>query len=485
MSTKSNKFFFMRDKDIAIVNDNVDNIIEKARNKEIQIIEPHLDEFTKVKNVILNFIKKEKRIIYGGYAWNALIKKVNPAESFYKPSDYTDVEFYSNKPIEDLKNLCDLLADKKFNFVQGKSAQHEDTYTIFVNFTAYCDISYMPSNIFYSIMTENIDGFRLIHPKFIMVDILRQFNDPLTSFWRLDKNIKRGKLMIKNYPLELNTTPHSVSKLKPKSLELIDVLIEYLTKSKSILFIGQTALNTYIRPNKDISKQSTDYDSTPFEIISTNLAHDCKHIYNILLKHFIELTKIGDFNDKLIFEQYYQFFQFTDKKAIFKYDGEIFLIIYGNNEKCIPYNEIKFNYKSKSYPIKIGTFNYIFMMNLIAFHQAYADKIKSLQALRDYNLYILLKSKNDFLEANNKTVLDPTIYEDFKINCLGDPISPMRKFMLSRRDRKLMPRSAIPPYDPEERRHNFPLDSYFFHNFSGNLINNPRDLIYNPKKDRE
>jgi hypothetical protein len=482
MSTKSNKFFFMRDKDINIVNDNVDNIIERARNREIQVIEPKLEEFNKVKSVIMDFIKKEKRIIYGGYAWNALIKKVNPSDSFYKSSDYTDVEFYSNKPIEDLKNLCDLLHDKKFKFVQGKSAQHEETYTIFVNFTAYCDISYMPSNIFYNIMTEPIDGYRLIHPKFIMIDILRQFNDPLTSFWRLDKNIKRGKLMIKNYPLELITVQHVAAKLNSKSLELIDYLFDFLTKSSSILFIGQIALGTYTHPNKDVSKQHIDYDQTPIELISTNLSNDIKNIYNLLIKYFLDQHKTNEFSDKIIFEQYYPFFQFTDKKAIFKYNGETFLIIYGNNEKCIPFNNIQLKYKSSSYPIKIGTFNFIFMINLIGFHQAYSDKNKSLQSLRDYNLYLLLKSRDDFLNQTNKTVLDQTIFEDFKINCLGDPISPMRKFMLSRNDRKLMPRSAIPPYNPEEKRDNFPFDSYFFYNCSGNIINNPKDFIFNPKK---
>ena len=55
--------------------------------------------------------------------------------------------------------------------------------------------------------------------------------------------------------------------------------------------------------------------------------------------------------------------------------------------------------------------------------------------------------------------------------------------MMSRRNRKLMPRSAIHPYDPEERRDNYPIDGYYFNNYSGNIINNPKDLIFNPKKD--
>ena len=80
-----------------------------------------------------------------------------------------------------------------------------------------------------------------------------------------------------------------------------------------------------------------------------------------------------------------------------------------------------------------------------------------------------------------KTVLDNTIYEDFKSECLGFPVSPARKFLLSRRDRKLMPKSAIQPYDPEERRNNYPTDIYSFENYSGNIINNSKNLVLKKK----
>ena len=145
--SKDKKILFMRNADIDIITKNVDSLIDKARLKEIQLIEPSLKEFNEVKTIILDYIKKEKRIIYGGYAWNTLIKKVNPSDAFYKDTDYTDVEFYSNNPIGDMKKLCDILYNKGYKYIRGSSAQHEETYNIAVNFQMYCDISYMPSNI--------------------------------------------------------------------------------------------------------------------------------------------------------------------------------------------------------------------------------------------------------------------------------------------------------------------------------------------------
>jgi hypothetical protein len=481
----SKKIHFMREKDISIVNENIDMIIDRARTKEIQLIEPTIDEFKKVREIILEFIKREKRIIYGGYAWDNLIKKINPNDSFYKETDYTDIEFYSNKPIEDMKKICDILYAKGFKFIQGKNAQHENTYTIFVNFTGYCDISYMPSNIFYSVMTETINGLKMIHPKFIFVDILRQFNDPMTSFWRLDKNIKRGKIMMKHYPLDFTSNIVKLSILSDQTLKLVNILLLLLINMETILFIGSIGYDTYINPNNDLLKQTTKYNNNPIEIISTNLKKDIDIIYNNIIKYYIDIKKPDDFNNKILVEQYYPFFQFTDKSVVFKHNGEIFLTVYGNNEKCIPYNDIKISLNTtelKLLQIKIGTFNFCFMYNLIKYHQAYADKNKNLLNYYDFIMAQMLEKRNIFLDKNNKTILDQTIFEDFKVNCLGIPISPNRKFMLSRRDRKLLPRSAVYPYDPEERKDNYDMNIYYFNNYSGNIINNPKDLVYNKNK---
>lgn len=485
----SKKIPFMRNIDIDIVNDNVDDIMEKARIKTIHCIEPTLNEFNNVKSIILEFIKKEKKIIYGGFAWNYLIKKINPSDAFYSNTSFTDVEFYSNKPIDDLKKLCDILYDNDFKFIQGKNAQHADTYTIFVNFIPYCDISYMPSNLYYTVMTENIDGFRLIHPKFIMVDLLRQFNDPLISFHRLDKNLKRGKLLIKNYPLELSTTQIIIPPLNANTIKLLYHLLPIVAKFKYIIFIGQIATNTFINPTQIIN-----YNSCPVEIISTNLIKDVENIYNSIYKYFIDDNNSNEFINNFLLEQYYPFFQFTDKKAVFKLNGEIFLTIYGNNQKCITYHNITINIpspsarapptegKNISFPIKISTFNFNFMMTLINFHHAISEKNKHNQHLLDYIMFQLITSRNKYLDNNKKTILDQTLFEDFKVDCLGDPVCPKRSFFLQIKNRNLMQKSSIHPYFPEEHRNNFSSDSYSFKNYSGNIINNPIDLIYNLKK---
>ena len=35
-----------------------------------------------------------------------------------------------------------------------------------------------------------VNNLNIAHPKFILIDIMRQYNDPMTSFWRV-KNLVR------------------------------------------------------------------------------------------------------------------------------------------------------------------------------------------------------------------------------------------------------------------------------------------------------
>jgi hypothetical protein len=44
-----------------------------------------------------------------------------------------------------------------------------------------------------------------------------------------------------------------------------------------------------------------------------------------------------------------------------------------------------------------------------------------------------------------------------------------------------MSKSAIQPYNPEEKQ-KFNIEIYNFDNYSGNIINNPRDLLFIKKQ---
>ena len=81
----------------------------KRRKKEL-LAKPTVNERKDVFFDILDFIKKKRRIVYGGYALHALITKKSNKDYIYTDLDFPDVEFYTPYFKEDIKELIDMLA---------------------------------------------------------------------------------------------------------------------------------------------------------------------------------------------------------------------------------------------------------------------------------------------------------------------------------------------------------------------------------------
>jgi hypothetical protein len=120
---------------------NLSSLEDNAKQIYLNNYEPTIKEIKSVYSDIMNFIKEKKRIIYGGYAQNELIKHKKKDDGFYKETDIADIEFYTPDPIGDTIDLVDLLYKKNYKYVEGKEGVHQETYKIFVNFINYCDIS--------------------------------------------------------------------------------------------------------------------------------------------------------------------------------------------------------------------------------------------------------------------------------------------------------------------------------------------------------
>ena len=97
-----------RKKDIKLLQEKLNDIIVKAKKKEVDILEPTLKEYKYIMNYLEEFIKRKNRIIYGGWAWHNLLILKNKNEHIYHKDriSYPDIEFYSPDPIGDLIEIC-------------------------------------------------------------------------------------------------------------------------------------------------------------------------------------------------------------------------------------------------------------------------------------------------------------------------------------------------------------------------------------------
>lgn len=437
--------------DIEHVKIDVSKIQEKALISFKTKYEPTFDEYKKVTEYILEFIKMKKRIIYGGYAQNKLIYVKNKDDIFYKSCDTPDIEFYSHEPIKDIVDLCDFLYDKKCKYTQGLQGMHVGTYKLFVNFENYCDISYMSKNICDNMRYIEIEGIRYAHPYFMYIDSYRIFTDPNSFSFRLDKSFNRYTRLYKYYPIiipENSKIKITITKTDPSTLSLLRKKI--IHKSKYII-VGKYAYNYYMHK---YDKKYIDIDY--YELIILDYDNEIQKIYK----------KINDIFDNITIKEYTPFFEFFGKRMEFYLNNKLILKVYDNNNRCIVN---RFSPKKKCY---FGT-NQLILLFLFS---NYNYSIINRDTINENNnllmIYNLIICKNKYLDSKNKTVLDNTPFEDFLIECNGIALDPRRESFLEKLNKKSQNKQISFRYEPSGKKINIP--NYNFANTSGNQIINKK-----------
>lgn len=452
-----------RVQDIESINKNIDTIKDNAVKEYKTVYEPTLKEISDVYLAIKNYIKKKEKVAYGGFAQNILLTSKNPNESFYKIidgayynwPDVADMEFYSTTPLKDVIELTDELHAMGFKYVEGKEGIHSETYKIFVNFINYCDISYMPSNIYNNMPIIKINGIKCAHPHFMMVDAYRVLTDPMTSYWRLEKSIKRFQILLKYYPIEQQLAEKKID-LK-SNIDVLKVIRKKIIHKSDLVIVGFYAFDYYVKKVSD----NLAINKYPFyEAISMHLEKDSKKALKILLHKF---------KNKITTKEFYPFFSFMDKRIEFYYDGYLVLRIFGNNQRCTVYN---YSEKKKT---NFGTYNLVFMYLLFNYFLAFILKDKTNTELYQILINKLYNSRNKYLNSKNLTVLDKSPFQDFTFKCHGVPIDLMRNALLRGLERKKQGKQMKFRYGPSGKPGK--IHNYQFSNSSGNQILNEKYLI--------
>ena len=456
------------------------NLIKQINYKKLKEFDPKLEEIEQVYKIIIDFIIEKKRKVYGGYALNMLLKQKDKSLAIYDDFELTqsDIEFYSSSPMEDLIELCNRIYSAGFKPVMGQEAQHKETYTIFVNYRLYCDITYMPNNIYRKSRFITIDDMNLIHPWFMMIDYFRMFTDPLTSYWRLEKHFERYKRVEKTYPLPLIQKALSLAPYKDKGIsEAMNLIFDYITDKQSVLLTGFYIYNYYLYQS-EYRKYNKNYDyiNIPYlEAYSTNYIQD-----GLDILEFIK-TMPESLSSRITHTEYYPFFQFYGYNFVLYYndgnDAIPILYFYSNNKKCIPYKQtdyIKFDNLNRMKPtintnkkINIGCFDQNILHTLIILVKVRVDDDNDWNDILYKYINCLVTFRNYYLEQNKKSIYDNTIFQGFVIDCMGETVLPDREQRLLGEVRKKLGKPYKYRYEPSVSK---PPGKYSFANASGNQI---------------
>lgn len=168
----------------------------------------NMPEIKKIMDIVEDFIRKKKLIVYGGTAQNNILPK---NDQFYDPNvDIPDYDFFSPTAMDDVKELADIYAKSGYIEVDAKSGMHAGTYKLFVNFIPTADITQMPKSIFHTLQKDalKIAGITYAPANFLRMGMYLELSRPDGDISRWEKVYKRLVLLNKHYPLSSKECSH-------------------------------------------------------------------------------------------------------------------------------------------------------------------------------------------------------------------------------------------------------------------------------------
>ena len=467
------------------------DIIKDAEMKAAEIMEPTIKERKEVMDVVKGFIRDKKRKVYGGTAMNEVIKIISVDDAIYSEHKFSDMEFYSTSPIVDTVELCNILYDKGYKYIRGKEAQHPETYSIFVNFVLYCDITYVPSRIYNAIKTIDIEGVKYVHPHFILIDQFRMLNNPICdAVFRWEKAFKRTYLLLKHYPFEYFEKPINLPPLASDIRSYIDkIKLDMMTSdiNRTCILGGFDAYNFFIgHAAKDRSAEKmarTNYSGNTNKLLGLKVQVPFVDIMSVdfskdVVKVFRYLQSIVKDKKLLTMDQYFPLFQFYGYTIVINYKNTPLVRLYDNSNKCIPNLLTTKGYMYVSYQFLLMTF----MMNKF---KAHIEKDKNMYFNYGIAISNLIKARNMYLTKNDLGVINNSVFGEFKVSCVGNPENPIRESFL--RIYKRIGKGKLPQftYEPErffektkEAQEKFSPEKCVYRNTSGNKIYNSKNYIF-------
>jgi hypothetical protein len=320
---------------------------------------------------------------------------------------------------------------------------------------------------------KEINGINYIHPFFMAIDYLRMITDPLASYWRIEKSLKRMVLLQKHYPLPKVDKPIQIINSEPILDKAVNIITQFLSTSKTCIAIGFYAYNYYVNISQTSNKNIKPINIPYHEIISVNYKQDFDSIVEVLQKAFPE--------GKITHKEYFPFFQFTGNSVEVLLNDEVVAVIYSHNNKCLPYQmvdaiEFKDGKQNKiSGKVTLGSFSLAVLYAQIMTIKYRVNNDKGMTEVYMTIVSHMIQARADYFKKNNKNIFDEdTLFRDFIVECIGEGIHPDREVGLRMEARRKKNKKAYYMYDPEKDTKTADT-TYNFSNMSGNEIRNPKN----------
>lgn len=209
----------------------LDHVIKEAQ-KRVDYMVANDADVIKAIECVERFLRKKKRVCYGGQAINSLLPK---ARQFYD-SKYTvpDYDFFSPSMESDVVELIDDLEKEGFQDISKKLSMHEGTTKIYVNFVPVADISDMAEDMFKLIQKRAVavDGILFCDPGMLRMFMYLELSRPRGEVERWHKVYQRLTLLNHEYPLEDCKDDITMQHL---DADIRKIILDFCVKRKNVM----------------------------------------------------------------------------------------------------------------------------------------------------------------------------------------------------------------------------------------------------------
>jgi len=193
-------FSTSRSKSSIKIEERLKEAMDKASDK-LKYETAHDDELIHALSVVADFIKRKRRVCYGGTAMNAILPD---SKKFYDPRvDLPDYDFYTPDVEGDVKELVEQLNTEGFKEVYHKVGIHEGTKKIMVNFTPIADISLIEPDLYAILLRRSIlkEGMHYTDENVLRMMMYLELSRPKGMVDRWPKVFERLQLINSLFPI--------------------------------------------------------------------------------------------------------------------------------------------------------------------------------------------------------------------------------------------------------------------------------------------
>ena len=201
--------------------------------KKIDYDTAHDEEIRKAISVVEKFLRKSKRVCYGGQAINTYMPET--LKFYNEEYDLPDYDFFTPFADRDVIDLVSLLQKAGFTEVNERIGIHKGTRKILVNFIPIADITEVESGLYRTFLRRSTqkNGIHYVDPDVLRMNMYLELSRPAGQVGRWEKVFER--LLLLNLAQPMDTCSGKTIKEKKIEPYIRKKILNYVIEQKRVL----------------------------------------------------------------------------------------------------------------------------------------------------------------------------------------------------------------------------------------------------------